>query len=168
MTNNSINLTIHTSPTNLPFLDIWINLENSKFSFNCFQKPLNSYQYLPFSSDNPIHVKQNFISNELKRYLVRESTPIGYLEIKKGFFLRNTLIHKLKNKSSLTPTIFKLRYSKNSPKLGIHSFLQDLHADLSLDPQLKDIPKPFICWTKSKSLYFYLIKTKYIRSLNTH
>ena len=71
MTNNSIKLTIHMSPTRLPFLDIWINLENSKFSFNCFQKPLNSYQYLPFSSDHPIHLKQNFISNELKRYLVR-------------------------------------------------------------------------------------------------
>ena len=191
MTNNSIKLTIHTSPTRLPFLDIWINLENSKFSFNCFQKPLNSYQYLPFSSDHPIHVKQNFISNELKRYLVRESTPIGYLEMKKRFFvrlfsrgypphfilkafkkhpfsLRNTLIHKHKKKSSLTPTIFKLRYSKNSPKLGIHSFLQNLHADLRLDPQLKDIPKPFICWTKSKSLYSYLVKTKYIGSLNPH
>ena len=61
---------------------------------------------------------------------------------------------KHKKKSSLIPTIFKLRYSKNSPELGIHSFLQDLHADLRLDPQLKDIPKTFYMLDQVKSTLF--------------
>ena len=182
-TNNSIKITIQTSPIRLPFLDIWLNLENSKFSFNCFQKPLNSYQYLPFSSDHPIHIKQQFIINELKRYLIRESTALGYFKMKKQFFhrlvsrgyppsfilrqfknnpfsLRQTLLHKRKSKNSLTPTIFRLRYTKSTPHLGIQKILHNLHADFSLDPQLKTIPKPFICWTKSKSLHSYLVKTK--------
>ena len=66
-TYNSIKLTIQTSHSTIPFLDIWINLENSLFSFNCFQKPLNSYQYLYFSSDHPPHTKQHFITNEVRR-----------------------------------------------------------------------------------------------------
>lgn len=186
-TNNSIKLTIQTSPYRLPFLDIWINLENSSFSFNCFQKPLNSYQYLPFSSNHPSHTKQHFITNEVRRYLIRESTPLGFYQMKKLFFirlvnrgyppsfilkayrkipfnLRKTLLYQPKTTTSLNPTIFKLRYTKHTPKLGIHSFLKNLYNDLMLDPNLISIARPFICWTKSKSIHALLVKTKFSKN----
>ena len=186
-TNNSIRLTIQTSPTRLPFLDIWINLLNNKFSFNCFQKSLNTYQYLPFSSNHPLHVKHSFISNELKRYLIRESTPLGYSNMRNLFFrrltkrgyppdfilrnfrkypysLRQTLLFKHKTKASLTPTIFRLRYTHNTPKLGIQTFLTNLYSDFMKDPQLCSIPKPLVCWTKSKTLHSLLVQTKFTRS----
>ena len=189
-TNNSIRLTIQTSPTRLPFLDIWINLLNDKFSFNCFQKSLNTYQYLPFSSNHPLHVKHSFISNELKRYLIRESTPLGYSNMRNLFFrrltkrgyppnfilrnfrkypysLRQSLLFKPKTKASLTPTIFRLRYTHNTPKLGIQTFLTNLYSDFIKDPQLCSIPKPLVCWTKSKTLHSLLVQTKFTRSPRT-
>ena len=87
-TQNSIKLTVHTSYTKLPFLDLWIRLDNNRFTFNCFQKTLNTYQYIPYSSNHPLHVKNSFVSNELKRYMVRESTALGYLNMQKKFFTR--------------------------------------------------------------------------------
>ena len=186
-TNNCIKLTITTSPSRLPFLDLWINLKNSKFSFNCYQKPQNAYQYLPFSSEHPLHLKRHFIINELKRYLIRESTPLGFRRMKKLFFtrlitrgyppsfikenyknvpfmVRKSLIYSRKPKSTLLPVIFKLRYTRVTPKIGIHDILKNLHEDLLLDPKLSHIPRPFVCWTKSKSIHSFLVKTKYKRS----
>ena len=188
-TNNCIKITITTSPFRLPFLDLWINLKNSHFSFNCYQKPQNAYQYLSFSSVHPLHLKRHFIINELKRYLIRESTPLGFLRMKKLFFsrlvkrgyplsfilenykkvlfsARKSLVFSRKPKSTLIPVIFKLRYTKDTPRLGIRDMLENLHADLATHPQLSELPRPFICWTKSKSIHSFLVKTKY-KSINT-
>ena len=184
-TQNSIKLTIHTSYTKLPFLDLWIRLDNNRFTFNCFQKTLNTYQYIPYSSNHPLHVKNSFVSNELKRYMVRESTALGYLNMQKKFFtrlrargypthfilnnfrkhpysLRHTLLFKEKTKKTTPPTIFKLRYTRHTPTLIIKKILTNLHYDIQLDPQLQHIPKPIICWTKSKNLHSLLVKTKNI------
>ena len=87
-TQNSIKLTVHTSYAKLPFLDLWIRLDTNRFTFNCFQKTLNTYQYIPYSSNHRLHVKNSFVSNELKRYMVRESTTLGYLNMQKKFFTR--------------------------------------------------------------------------------
>ena len=184
-TQNSIKLTIHTSYTKLPFLDLWINLDNNRFTFNCFQKTLNTYQYIPYSSNHPLHVKNSFISNELKRYMVRESTTLGYLNMQKKFFtrlrargypmhfilknfrkhpysLRHTLLFKEKTKKTTPSTIFKLRYTRHTPTLIIKEMLTSLHSNTQLNPQLQHIAKPIICWTKSKNLHSFLVKTKNI------
>eukprot|EP01018_Ginkgo_biloba_P011617 Gb_40217 [translate_table: standard] len=57
-------------------------------STKCFQKPLNAYQYVPFSSNHPRHQKLSFISSELKIFLIKESTKEGFTEIKHKFFHR--------------------------------------------------------------------------------
>ena len=87
-TQNCIKLKIQTSLTKLPFLDLWINLHKNRFSFNCFKKKHNTYQYIPFTSTHPIHVKRSFLSNELTRYMIRESTLLGYLKMQQLFFNR--------------------------------------------------------------------------------
>ena len=61
------------------------------------------------------------------------------------FNLRKTLLYQPKSSTSLNPTILKLRYTKNTPNLGIHSFLQNLYNDLVLDPEFAKISRPFIC-----------------------
>ncbi|GJP48980.1 hypothetical protein CLOM_g8249, partial [Closterium sp. NIES-68] len=53
-----------------------------------FQKPLNVYQYFPFSSAHPSHCKRGFILGELQRYILRESSFRGYLGIRAAFYSR--------------------------------------------------------------------------------
>ena len=184
-TQNSIKLTIQTSLTKLPFLDLWINLANNNFNFNCFQKELNTYQYIPFTSTHPIHVKKSFLSNELKRYIIRESTAQGYLKMQQLFFkrlrargypthfilnifkkhpysLRPTLLSNKTINQTPTPIIFKLKFTHQAPNLGIKETLTSLHLNLQEDPLLQHIPKPIICWTKSKNLHSSLVNTKNI------
>ena len=188
-TNNSLKLTIQTSYTRLPFLDIWVNLDKSIFTFNCFQKLLNTYQYIPFSSTHPIHVKKSFISNELKRYMVRESTALGYQSMQYSFFsrlrargyptkfilkifkqnpyyLRPSLLTYTTTKEHSTPIIFNFKYTLDSPQPKINDILTKLHIDTQLDQELQHIPKPIICWTKPKNLHSLLVKPKKITSLS--
>ena len=61
------------------------------------------------------------------------------------FTLRKTIPYNKHHKNNLTPIIFKLRYTKNISKLGIHKLLKELYQDLLLDPKLSSLPRPFIC-----------------------
>ena len=124
-TQKFIILTIHTSYTRLPFLDLWINIDNNRWSFNCFQKTRNTYEYIPYSSNHPLHVKNSYVSNELKRYMVKESTTLGYLNMKKKFFTR------LRARGYPTHFILKnfrkhpysLRYTRHTPTVIIKEML---------------------------------------------
>ena len=130
MTHTSLKPTIHSFLNNLPFLDLWIKLESRRFLFNCHQKALNTYEYIPFTSTYPNHVKTSFISYELKWSMVRESTPIGYDNMKKLFYhrlwtrgypedfilkhlkkypysLRPTLLFKPNTQQTTSPIIFR-------------------------------------------------------------
>ncbi|CAI5961974.1 unnamed protein product [Closterium sp. NIES-65] len=53
-----------------------------------FQKPLNVYQYFPFSSAHPSHCKRGFILGELQRYILRESSSRGFRSIRSAFYAR--------------------------------------------------------------------------------
>ena len=182
-TQNSLKHSIRTLDSQLAFLDLWINLHNQKFTFNCFQKALNRYQYIPYTSSHPRHVKISFICNEFKRYLIRESTPIGYTTMKKLFYhrilsrgyphyfilkvfkkypysLRTSLLNKKPSANKHSPLVFCLKYTKNTPNQTLQDLLKNIHLDTQLDPQLQRITKPIVCWTKSKNLQSLLVKTK--------
>lgn len=116
-----------------------------KLSSKCFQKPLNAYQYIPFSSWHPVHQKKAFIINELKRYLLRESDSAGFLKLRASFYQRlrargypkkfllrcfNQVsssdrpvllnrIHSPIRKSKRTPLVFKLDYSPSAKSLNL-------------------------------------------------
>ena len=53
-----------------------------------FQKPLNRYLYIPFTSYHPIHAKRSFIEAELIRYVRLSSKLSDFLDISKKFFIR--------------------------------------------------------------------------------
>ena len=58
-----------------------------------FQKEINRYQYLPWISFHPRHVKLSFIRSELTRYMIRECTKEGWLK------LTHLLYHRLRARS---------------------------------------------------------------------
>ena len=57
-------------------------------NFCCFQKAVNRYLYLPFSTATPRHVLSGFIKGELIRYIKRSSQQIGFFKMKTIFWLR--------------------------------------------------------------------------------
>jgi hypothetical protein len=76
------------SQTSLPFLDATIVVEpssnglaNGRLYTKVYQKPLNSYQYIPWSSYHPESVKLAFVKGELIRYVRLSSRYEDYRRI---------------------------------------------------------------------------------------
>jgi hypothetical protein len=70
------------------FLDIWITLRNGKFITSLYQKPINEFQYLPCSSNHPIHILTGWIYGELTRFCRLSTLEIDYSSSKNLFFKR--------------------------------------------------------------------------------
>ena len=76
--------------------------------------------------------------------LVKRGYPYSFIleNYKKVLFsAKKSLVYSKKPKSTLIPAIFKLRYTKDTPRLGIHDMLENLHADLLIDPQSSKLPR---------------------------
>lgn len=88
---DNIRITSSISSTSVNLLDV-VFFKGSDFptsrklSTKCFQKPLNAYQYIPFTSWHPRHQKVAFVVNELRRYLLRESCHDGFLQLRRLFY----------------------------------------------------------------------------------
>jgi len=54
--------------------------------WKAYQKKLNKYQYLPCSFCHPRHQKQTFNVGELKSYMLRESSPSGFIKLWQMFY----------------------------------------------------------------------------------
>ena len=53
-----------------------------------YQKELNIYSYIPFTSEHPAHVHYNFIKGEIKRYIRFNSNEVYFWQIIEKFFMR--------------------------------------------------------------------------------
>ena len=62
--------------------------ENGVLTTRPYQKPLNRYLYILFTSYHPSHSKKSFIKAELLRYIRLSSKKSGFLQIKEKFFVR--------------------------------------------------------------------------------
>ena len=60
----------------------------SRLDTSVFQKAVNKYLYLPFSTETPRHVLLGFIKGELLRYIKRCSSETDFLEIRARFWDR--------------------------------------------------------------------------------
>jgi hypothetical protein len=76
------------SKCSVDFLDLTIYKDGNKIRTKIFQKPLNAYLYLPFSSYHANHVKTGFIRGELIRYVRNCSLEKDFLKIRKDFYVR--------------------------------------------------------------------------------
>jgi hypothetical protein len=113
----SIVLSIQQCGNTVNFLDITIYkgrrfFECGRFDMKTFQKPLNSYNYIPFTSAHAKDMKINFVTEELKRYLKCSSDKKAFLLMKIAFFIR--LRNRGYPKTFLTPifesVVFENRY----------------------------------------------------------
>jgi hypothetical protein len=64
----SLNEDIQISRYNVNFLDIYISKRDGYLTTSIYQKPMNNFLYLPFSSAHPIKTLTGWIKGELIRY----------------------------------------------------------------------------------------------------
>lgn len=93
----SLRFTWEASRSSLPFLDVDVKLQPASFAHGQlggriatapFQKRLNAYLYIPWTSYHPAHVKLAFVKGELIRYVRLCSDHNSFLTIAKLFYTR--------------------------------------------------------------------------------
>jgi hypothetical protein len=87
-THPSLRFTFSYHQNHLPFLDTIIFKHNNQITFRIFQKPLNKFLYIPFTSNHPIGAKKGFIIGELIRYVRNCTLEQDFNEVRSLFRLR--------------------------------------------------------------------------------
>jgi hypothetical protein len=85
-----ISFTHEMSFKEIPFLDLMVKKVDNKIAFQCYQKPMNRYMYLPFRSMHPMNTKKGFIKGELIRYARNSTHREDFLKMKILFRQRLT------------------------------------------------------------------------------
>jgi hypothetical protein len=90
---DKIKLTWEISDKKVDFLDCTFykseRFQNEQIlDTTTYQKPMNKYQYLHRYSCHPEHCKNSFISGEIRRYLIRESSESNFHKRVEDFFER--------------------------------------------------------------------------------
>ena len=84
-----IPITFTNNNTRMDFLDITIhNLPGRTLFTTVYQKPLNTYDYIPTFSYHPLSVIKGFIIGELTRYSRLTTFRTDFINIKNSFFTR--------------------------------------------------------------------------------
>ncbi|XP_057836802.2 uncharacterized protein LOC131047025 [Cryptomeria japonica] len=156
-------------------------------SSQCHQKKLNAYQYILYKSWHPPHQKKAFVISELRRYLLRESEPSGFVRLKRLLFQRlrargyprRFLLHCFnkvspKDKSALLQRVFAPKIRKRAPlvfKLDFSPSTRAMNLGASLNPELfrlcqkvpalRHIPHPRICWRNPRRLGTFLTRSRF-------
>ena len=121
-----------TSPKEIVILDIAFFKglyfkEFGIFDTACHRKPLNTYMYLPWRSSHPLAHKKGFITGELKRYVIRESSKKTSWNYGRNYEISSTTSYEPKdtlqsfypNVNRLSRTLHDLTYSLPNPKKKI-------------------------------------------------
>lgn len=188
----TIKLTWTVSDSSIDFLDLTFHkglrfTEQGVLDLATFQKPMNTYLYLPFSSFHPKHCKQGFIKSELKQYLLRSSDFNAFWLIKQAFFvrlrargyprwfleplfnsvtlpLRDTLLSTARNKSVMKhhgPVVFKTTYTPLTQGLFVGFLLKRFKSRLISHGFSFFTDKRFIlAWTLPKKLCNTLCRSR--------
>ena len=83
-----LKFTYQIDPEKISFLDIELFWYNGNLATKVFQKKLNRYLYIPYTSNHPRGTKSGFIKAELIRYARLCSNEEDFEEIKSSFFYR--------------------------------------------------------------------------------
>lgn len=76
---------------------VWLDLRifvgprfstSNRLDVELFQKPLNKYLYLPWSTFHSFAAKSSFVKSELQRYICNSSSFTSYLEARNAFIAR--------------------------------------------------------------------------------
>jgi hypothetical protein len=75
------NVTVH-------FLDIWVTFSDKEITTSLYQKAMNKFLYLPYSSAHPSHIKSGWITGELLRIQRYSTLRLDYNVTKRLFYDR--------------------------------------------------------------------------------
>lgn len=164
----------------LSFLDLLIEIipdgkdvNMARVKFSCFQKPLNKYAYIKYSSSHPTSLKKGFIKGELIRYIRNSSFESDFKVVRclfrqrllnRGYpnsFINNvfrsvryserrTLLKPVLRNSNIIPFIIRDSARINRMKLGNH-FKQEISAKYSLLWFPAELPNLIISRTRNLS-----------------
>ncbi len=87
-----LKFTLNVQQESIPFLDIEFFWDHDHLHHKVYQKPMNRYLYIPYSSNHPPACKTGFIKGELIRYARLCSRETDFLEMK------SLLMYRLKNR----------------------------------------------------------------------
>lgn len=82
---SGLSFTMEWHPTQLPFLDLKVQLHENRVIFDCFQKALNKYAYITHRSYHPPSLKRGFIKGELIRYARNTTHEEDFVSMKNRF-----------------------------------------------------------------------------------
>ena len=155
------------------FLDLSITLSNGKFNYRTFRKPLNSYAYLPWSSNHSLASRRGIICTECIRLLTTNRFEHTYHSellffakklCDRGFphdlvFVTFTRypwsekrgLLKKKNSARLSVVPFKLVWTPALKYLSFGSIV-GLHLD-SLDADIRNRIKVVMCFMSAANLF---------------
>jgi hypothetical protein len=158
-----------------------------RLSISCHQKVQNKYQYLPWYSWHPLHQKKAFVTGELRRYVLRESTLTGFRHIRRFFYdclrargypasfirkcfreitydMKTALLASTAKRKTLgpsSPIVFKVDVSQYTEALDFSSRLNHLLFSLLQDvPELRFLLRPLVCWHNPRNLKKFLCRAK--------
>ena len=150
---STIKLTWNISTEEVVFLDMSVCVDHdnpSQLITRPYQKPLNRYLYIPFTSYHPTHAKRSFIKAELIRYVRLSSRRSDFLIIRKKFF------HRLQNRGYprcfLTKVFSEVHYDSRPSFL---SERKDRHRNLSKKLFFKTTKNPLFKNVHLKNLFLH-------------
>ena len=180
----TINATGDVATDSVDFLDLTIykadrfNTDH-RLDFKLFQKKLNAWQYIPYSSFHPMASKTGMISGELQRY-VKNNTDINNFIINRQAFYkrlyergypfnfldyhfkkvsyddRDRLLQQQPNKEKQLSTSFVVPYTQTSKDMDINSILREHWHLINDDPSINTIDKfwrpPLLSWSATRKL----------------
>jgi hypothetical protein len=179
--NPNIGITWSASPASVDFLDITIYKGDrfqatGKLDVRCFQKPMNMYLYLPFTSHHTTATKKAFIRSELHRMLARTTDPRDFISIHNKFYMRlrargyppsflrpifsqvchhhrRTLLNTLGTKprrEGLSPIVLRALYEPRGWSMGLPRMVKALATTLhALEPNVFP-EKGLVAWVLPK------------------
>jgi hypothetical protein len=143
-----------TSAQSINFLDITIFKgtqfqQNNTLNTKIYQKPMNTYGYIPHYSFHTQHIFTNFIKNELRRYHIACTNPSDYNNIRTIFkkrLLARAYPTKLVNEIFTTSTFHRLTLLQKA-----RTNISNLFEKNTIDPN--EI-KPFTLHLPHTTRYF--------------
>jgi hypothetical protein len=179
-------ITYEISSTSIQFMDLIISKgerfnKSNKLDVQIYQKEINKFLYIPYSSFHTKQGKESFMFSELDRYATHNSSYYNYRADKNKFYQRlrvrgyppwfldkvfsrhfyyrrTTLLQKRSFKHSnckVMPLLFKTKHSSRHKTMGLKAFLAKAHKLIQEVPSLKKFHErpPLVCLKRGKNLH---------------
>ena len=180
----NIVLTGEDAATSIDFLDLTIYKGplfscHNKLDFRLFQKHLNNYLYLPYSSYHEPSTRVSFVLNELRRYAVRSCLeslfiPLKYLFLERlkcrgfpyqflrplfrkvGWSSRVAILHKAAAPKAIDrrPPVFSIPWNPLSDAMDFRTLLRKHWTVITNDPILNTVftRPPLVAFKRSANI----------------